>query len=149
MERKTPDNFLTGVLKKLLGLLLFFLPWQTIWIYREQVLNGVKWEYGTLGLYGTEVLLWAAVFVFIVWYVKRGNFQFSMFNVQFSKDRIFLLLCFVFIIYAFLSSLWAIDADVARQQALRIMEAFLLFLMLYVGPLKFKEAAAWVVGGAG
>lgn len=46
--------------------LLFFLPWQTRWIYHEDFLNGVQNEYGTLSFYGTEILLWLVVILFVV-----------------------------------------------------------------------------------
>ena len=48
---------LINSLRTLLGLLLFLLPWQTIWITQERFLNGAKWQYGTQGFYATEFLL--------------------------------------------------------------------------------------------
>ena len=33
-------------------------PWQTVWIYRAAFLNGSVWQYGTLGLYLSEGILW-------------------------------------------------------------------------------------------
>ena len=37
---------LEQILSFLIKAFLFILPWQTIWIYREQFLNGFKWQYG-------------------------------------------------------------------------------------------------------
>ncbi len=136
--------------KLFLCLFLFLLPWQTIWIYREPFINGVKWEYGVLGYYGTEVLLWLSVIFFILWYAKklRVRLQTSDFRLRPTKDRLFILSVLIFLIYVFISSIWAVDGELARQQAFRIMEAFLLFFMLYLGPLSFRSAIKWFVAGA-
>jgi len=57
----------------LLKSFLFLFPWQTIWIYREVFVDGVKLEYATLGFYATEILLWIAVGVFVIWYWRVAN----------------------------------------------------------------------------
>ncbi|MFH1286513.1 MAG: O-antigen ligase family protein [Candidatus Magasanikbacteria bacterium] len=141
---------LSLVLQKLLGLLLFLLPWQTIWITQERFLNGEKWQYGTQGFYATEVLLWIAVIFFIFWWWRRVKFkiQNSKFKISFSKDRIFLLFCLSFIVYSLFSTIWALDWATAYQHAFYILEAFMLFFMLYLGPLQWKSAAKWFVAGA-
>ena len=38
-------------------LLVFLLPWQTRLILRQPILNRGPWEYGTISLYGTDILL--------------------------------------------------------------------------------------------
>lgn len=45
---------------------LFLLPWQTRFIYQAGELNGKFWEYGTLSLYATELLLWGCVLLHIL-----------------------------------------------------------------------------------
>jgi O-antigen ligase len=40
---------------------LFFLPFQTVCLLREPMIGGEKWQYGTIGLYGTDILLLAAL----------------------------------------------------------------------------------------
>jgi len=154
----------------MLRLFLFVLPIQTIWIYREQFVHGAKWEYGTLGFYGSEGLLWGAFLLFMIWFFKQ-RFQISNFpasagssrlwtesvrmadrtmrdKFQISRDRIFVFFILLFTLYTFLSSTWAIDADIAFQFALHVMEAFLLFFMLFLGPLSFHDAVKWFVAGA-
>ena len=46
---------------QLILLLIFILPWQTRLILRPGILNGAPWEYGHLGLFVTEILLWLIV----------------------------------------------------------------------------------------
>ena len=125
---------LSNFLQSTLCLLVFLLPWQTILITKEQFLNGSKWEYGTLGFYATEGLLWFAVILFIITLGQKvkekkaaGTFSFSW-----TQDRKFILACALFIAYIFCSTLWSIDRAVAWQHAIWIMEAFLLFFMLTI-----------------
>ena len=40
-----------------LYLLVFLLPWQTRWIIKAGMINGGYSEYGTISLYGTDILL--------------------------------------------------------------------------------------------
>ena len=36
---------------------MFLLPFQTVYFLREPVIGGEKWQYGTLGIYATDILL--------------------------------------------------------------------------------------------
>lgn len=139
-----------SVLITLLKAFLFLSPWQTIWIYREVFVDGVKMEYATLGFYATEILLWVAVCVFIVWYWKKWNMEHKTLNTRFrlTKDRVFVFACLSLISYLLISITWSIDKVLALQQSLRVMEAFLLFFIFMLGPLKFNEAVKWLALGA-
>ncbi|MFA5129149.1 MAG: O-antigen ligase family protein [Patescibacteria group bacterium] len=53
-----------------LYLFVFLLPWQTRLIIREGSLNGY-WEYGTISIYATEILLWTIFMLAAVWWVIR------------------------------------------------------------------------------
>lgn len=136
------------ILSFLIKAFLFLLPWQTIWIYKEQYLNGFKWQYGTLGFYATEILLWVIVLVFMGWSWQRFRQKTLVFKFQITRDRIFTFSILIFIIYTLASSLWAFDSEVAWQHGLRIMEMFLLFFVLYLGPFSFKESVRWLVLGS-
>ncbi len=140
-----------NLLRHLLSALLFLLPWQTIWIYQERYLNGVKWEYGTLGFYATEGLLWLCAVLFMIWYWNKFRAKFSNFQIfkfSFSSDRIFLISMLLLIIYQLSSTLWSTDAQIALQQSLRVIEAAILFLVILIGPLSFERAAKWFIAGA-
>lgn len=140
---------LKHALRATLVVFLFFLPWQTMWITREPILNGAKWEFGALGIYASEVLLWVVVILFMAWFLKeRYKIQGTRYKFRFSKDRIFLLLVLSLISYLLLSIIWAGDKSIALQHSLHILEAFLLFFILWVGPLSFASSARWFIGGA-
>ena len=129
-------------------LFLFLLPWQTILLLEERFVDGVKWEYGTIGLYATEILGWVVVLLFMVWYVKqvRGS-KFRGEKFRWSKDRVFLFYIFLFTSYGVLMAFFAGDSDVAFQHAQWVMLGALLFLLFYIGPVKAKSALwAFVLG---
>ncbi|OGH79184.1 MAG: hypothetical protein A3C10_01645 [Candidatus Magasanikbacteria bacterium RIFCSPHIGHO2_02_FULL_48_18] len=134
-----------------IALFLFLFPWQTIWMYREPIIGGMKFQYGVLGLYATEILLWGIIVLFCVWYVQKirqskiqGRFQFSW-----TPDRICVALFFSFWLYALMSSLRALDSALAFQQGIRIVEAFLFFFVLWAGPCSFSYIARWFALGSG
>ncbi|MFB6181944.1 MAG: O-antigen ligase family protein [Candidatus Magasanikbacteria bacterium] len=126
---------------------LFLLPFQTIWIYRSVVLEGAKWQYGTLGFYGTELLLWLGVVCYMVWYLQQRKIFSSEVNFSWTKDRIFLSVCLAFLIYSFVSIGWAFDPNLAFQYSLWLMEAVLLISILISGPFDSNELILWFTGG--
>lgn len=56
----------------LIYLFLFLLPWQTRAILRPGRLSGENWEYGHLGIFATEILLWLIV---ALWLARRLSFR--------------------------------------------------------------------------
>ena len=139
---------LEQILSFLIKLFLFVLPWQTIWIYKEQYLNGFKWQYGTLGFYATEMLLWFIIIIFMGWSWQRFKQKDIGFKFHITRDRIFTSSVLIFIVYVLTSSFWALDGQLAWQQGLRIMEMFLLFFVLILGPVDFWYSAKWFTFGA-
>ena len=139
---------LEQILNFLIKAFLFLLPWQTIWIYREVFVNSYKLQWGTLDFYATEILLWLVVFVFLGWFWQKKKAKFKDLKFQISRDRIFVFSILLFIIYVLLSSVWALDSQQAWQHGLRIMEMFLLFFIIFLGPINFKEIVRWLLLGS-
>jgi len=89
-----------------LYLLVFILPIQTRWIIKAGELNGGYWEYGTIGLYVTDVLLLALLLVFTInlffkskianqkspiknyWRVIAGLELFVFISIFFAADKV-------------------------------------------------------------
>ena len=147
-KKHTKNMPFEKILKFLIGLFLFLLPWQTIWIFREVFVGGVKREYLTLGFYATEVLLWIVIMMFIAWYWKNYKLQITNYKFRMTKDRVFVLSVLSLISYLLLSLIWSSDKSLVLQQSLHILEAFLLFFILWLGPLKKEEAIKWLVLGS-
>ncbi len=127
-----------------LGLLLFLLPWQTMWIAKEVFVGGIKWEYLTQGIYGSEIILWSCALLFIVWFWQqfRTSKKLGLQSLRqlWSPDRFFVVASLALVIYSFFSSLWSPVPEVARQHALWMLEAIVLFFMLVVGPLSSRAS---------
>ncbi|RLC38614.1 hypothetical protein DRH27_01835 [Candidatus Falkowbacteria bacterium] len=58
-----------------LYLLVFLLPIQTRWIIKAGELNNGYWEYGTLSLYGTDILLMAILVMFLFYRFKTKKLE--------------------------------------------------------------------------
>lgn len=144
MERK---NSMKKYIQFLVSALVFFLPWQTIYITREQFLQDVKFQYGTLGFYATEILLWVCVFFFMwrIYQNKKHAPQQILFS--WTKDRLFLFAILLFCLFSFGSIVWSLDAPLALQQSLRILEAMLLFIILVFGSVDFSKVTKWFIAG--
>ena len=126
----------------LLGLTIFALPFHTAWIYQELVIHGAKWQFATLQYFLFELFLWCTVFSVIatkLLLLKKKKIDYSC-----STDRVFVLLLLVTIGYGYLSILWADNGSLALQQALRLFEAVLLFLLALIIRLK-KEILCLLV----
>lgn len=135
------------ILQFFLGSLLFLLPWQTIWIYKNQYLNGAKWEYGTLGFYAIEGLLWISIVFFLIWYLKQAIPRMRNKKFSFTQDRLQIFFIFLFVFYCFLSIFWSLDKQVAWQQANRVMEMVVFAFVIFLGPLSFTQIVRWFTAG--
>ncbi|MBP9760757.1 MAG: O-antigen ligase family protein [Candidatus Magasanikbacteria bacterium] len=134
--------------QKVLQLFFFILPWPSIWMYREVYVDGIKWQYATLGFYASEVVLWLFFLLFFTGFIKkffslpREERRFS-----FSFDRIFLSTLFLFVVYVLMSRWWAVDSAIAAQHGLHLLEGVLLFVTLSISPYSFRQLASWFLVG--
>lgn len=113
---------------------LFLLPWQTAYILSEQMLNGGKWQYGTLLYYAVDVWLYSLVLLAFgkmlhAFYQKKMHLDWQL--RYFPKAwRIFFLALIALLVYAGLSLFWAIDSNIASQQWHFLVMAGVLFMLL-------------------
>jgi len=144
METK---SFTQTAIQYLFRAFLFLLPIQTIWIYRTIKLQGAKWQYGTLGFFGSEIILWVGIIFYMIWYLKRRNILSAELEFSWTKDRLFLFTCLLFLLYSFGSILWSVDQNLALQYSLWLVEAVLLISILISGPFNTKKLVAWFTAG--
>lgn len=124
----------------LLVALLFFLPWQTRLIYREGMLQGRFWEYGTLAIYATEFLLWAAVLI-MVW--ERGRvLSWTILRERFKKNRIRLMVGSLVFVFIAGQSFSHPEAEVAAQQLVFIIGAVCLAFLIITSAWRWEILAA-------
>ncbi len=68
-------KYLNKIIEYGLYLLVFLLPIQARWIIKAGKLNSGYWEYGSISLYGTDILLFVLIALFGVWYIKRQGIR--------------------------------------------------------------------------
>ena len=114
--------------------LLFLLPWQTRLIILPGIINGGYSEYGTVSLYGTEILLWFIVILLIVdFFVSR-----RVLAANGRRERIKML---VILGALYLYSLF-FHQNLVTLNYLRIfIEGFILFLI--IGAIADKAKFYW------
>lgn len=115
---------------------VFLLPWQTIFILQ-------KWELGTIGVFGFEILFFLVVFLFFLWYWKEKHTH----RPAYFTDWLYTF-SFLFLGYCFLSTFWSFEPIVAFFQALRLLELFLLIVILTNAPFCAVTATLWFIAGA-
>jgi len=101
--------------------LVFFLPWQTIWLAREVWVGGAKWEYGTIGVYFSQVVLIVLLALFF-WSHQRDFFSY------WPKSFLFWSGTF-FIAWNFFSIIWAPDKLLAFYFFLKLLLTAGLFIL--------------------
>ncbi|MBI5731824.1 MAG: O-antigen ligase family protein, partial [Candidatus Magasanikbacteria bacterium] len=149
--KKRLENFFRNFFKTegMFCLFLFLLPWQTRLILRPGVLGNGNWEYGIIGIYGTEILLWLAVLIKFIKDRRRARIFLAWpagknFPRLAGGQEFFILL---FLVYLFLRALASPDKSVALQQFWHLLEAGLFFWILKDGGLNKSKAAFWFIFG--
>lgn len=100
---------------------LFFLPIQTVWLLSVPTVRGEVFQYGVIGLYGTDLLLLGAVGVLILSGRSAWKEMFPGRGVT-EKSLVFLL------VFSGLSVVWADERIVALFFVWKLMLAALAFL---------------------
>lgn len=118
---------MTPLSRGIFFLFLFLLPLQTVWILREVSLDGSKWEYGTIGIFGTDVVLLLFMVTFLgerIFSWKRNNPRSFSFSFLFrgviakgalldARTRIVFGSLVALLVWSALSILWAEDTVLA------------------------------------
>ncbi|HWQ59963.1 MAG TPA: O-antigen ligase family protein [Candidatus Fimivivens sp.] len=103
---------------------LFLLPFQTIYLLREPLVDGEKWQYGTIGIYLSTLVLACAVMIGAVLKMKASGSESISVRIKklwrVRKADAFLLLI---VFWSGLSILWAQDAVLAGYTFVKIVLA--------------------------
>ncbi len=126
--------------------IIFLLPWQGVWIWREPFVGGFKWEYGTIGIYGIDFLILLFLILSSVNYLRVFNFsaqggpalgwQFlrprrislwlTKFKIQ-NYNYVLRLTSYVLVAWSFLSIIWSSDKILAGYFSFKLLLAVGLF----------------------
>lgn len=128
----------------LLLLLLFILPWQTRLIYQTAYLGKDFWEYGSLSLYGSEILLGIIILFFLISKIQGGFKEY--FVKHFDKKRLVIvpgLFLGILAIYFFSST----NSAITWQYLNWLIYGLCLSFIILESELSFKKMALAVWGG--
>jgi O-antigen ligase len=116
---------LSALHRYLFYVLVFSVPWQTLWIIREFYYDLEKWHYGTIGIYASDILL--LLWVLIGCYLYRNEvYQF------FSTHKKITITIFAFCAWIFFSIIWSQNKFVALYFALKISFFIDLFILICI-----------------
>lgn len=110
--------------RNLFILFLFFLPWQTAFLYRAPVVNGSVWEFGKLLVYASELLLWSAVILIII------RLALSHFILQGGVRRAIVLGAIGVALWAGIIVWFSSDSELALQGVTWIMAGVVSFMLI-------------------
>lgn len=129
----------------LILLTMFLLPWQTVYILSQPVVNGGVWQQGTIAVYGIEVLVWASIIVMAVQLLRGGALSVPQ---QYRKYWWVVLPALFFFLYLLASPLWAVDSNLALQQSRRLVGAIAFGGAVYVSAISWRLlAGVWLCAG--
>ncbi len=143
---------LTKTIEYLFYLFIFLLPWQTRLIWHEATINGFTWEYGRFSLYGTELMLWVVLVLYLFWLIKSkrlASLKLTYFFRRFRQsDAILYWLVVLFLVLSGLSIGWALDGQLAYYGWIRLLEGGALFSLLVTFNFELRQLAVVWVGSA-
>lgn len=120
------------VLNWLTLIFIFLMPLQTRLIYKAVYQGGSFWEYNSLSIYATEILLGVIALLTII-YLKKLKLKFG----NLSKNNILFLVIFFAIL--FWGIIFAINREVASQKAIFIIYSVLLFFIITIQKLDWQK----------
>lgn len=142
---------LKKTIEYLFYLFVFLLPWQTRLIWQDAFLNGYTWEYGRFSLYGTQILLWLILGLFLVLLLKTGRLK--KFVGLPAKELIkpvslVYWLAVLFILAAGVSIFWALDKQLAYYRWFVLVQSGGLLALVVNLSIKFRNIALVWVGSS-
>lgn len=126
----------------LLLALLLVLPWQTRLIYKSVYIQDKFWEYGSLFLYGSELLTAILIIFWIVHRLKDQNFRARLQMPNIKQVVAILGVYAVFVFYFFISD----NRDLAWQYLNWMLYAACLFIVVLESEFSFYKIGlfAWL-----
>ncbi|QQR77196.1 MAG: O-antigen ligase family protein [Candidatus Moraniibacteriota bacterium] len=113
---------------------VFLLPWQTVWIFREVFVDGEKWQYATIGMYVSDIVLVAfAIFFYLC--ASRETWR------ELSRD-VFVRIFVALLAWSLLSTLWAINRELALLSVWRVFLMTLVYVCMRYGGVSFRKTIA-------
>ncbi|MFA5047975.1 MAG: O-antigen ligase family protein [Patescibacteria group bacterium] len=149
-----PQNY-KKVIQKLLYLFVFLLPWQMMWIFDEQFINGRKWQYGTGVIYITELILWLAAIICFFGIIKyhglsgiKQKIVARSHNFKWNVKTVFIFSVWLLMVWSLISISWSGNHGVAFYVWFHLLEGILFLSLCLLTQAKIRKIS-WAVVGAG
>ncbi len=120
--------------KYLLYTFIFFLPWHIIYIVREVFYGTEKWQYGTIGIYISDIVLGLWILLSIYLYKE-------LILTYILKKSHFLLVGLLLSLWSFVSIIWADDKMLAFYFAIKFSIALDLFFLVQIIPFQIYNVS--------
>ncbi len=117
---------------------IILLPWQTRWIWHEELLNGQYWEYGSFSLYAVDIFLIIAIILAL--FISKQK--------VFAVTKKYWVIILSFLLVVFVSALIAQNKEISWYWLGKMIEGILLFWLVL--KIKFdwhKLAGAFIISG--
>ncbi len=125
------QKILTKIQKYLLYAFVFTLPWQTIWIVCEVFFDTEKWQYGTIGIYISDIFL-------ISWIILSIYLYKPLIILYIKKNQALITITSLLSLWGFTSIIWADDKILAFYFALKLLFVIYLFILVQIIPIKMR-----------
>lgn len=116
------------IIENLFYLFVFFLPWQTVYLFKEVYFNNEKFQYGSWGIYLFEIIL-------LSWIL------FNLAQLKNHSDKNIYYLLLTFILYTSISIFWSINPLQVIFSLIPLALGVSSFLISQKNPLNFKKFA--------
>ena len=143
------------IIRWLLYLFVFILPWQTMWIFDEQFINGKKWQYGTGIIYATELVLWLAAILCFWGIIKYHGWSGIKQKISGWRNKlkieiktILIFSAWILVLWSLISIGWAGNKAVAFYSWFHLLEGILFFFLCIIVQTNIRKIS-WAVVGAG
>jgi len=115
-----------------LYIFIFFLPWHTIYIIREVFYATEKWQYGTIGIYISDITL-------VIWIILSIYLYKDYILKRIFKKPHLLLVGLLLSLWSFVSIMWAADHVLAFYFTIKLSFALDLFFLVQIIPLNIHK----------
>ncbi|MFA6228396.1 MAG: O-antigen ligase family protein [Patescibacteria group bacterium] len=145
---------LKKTLNALIALYLFLLPWQAVYIFAENFINGAKWQYGTGQIYLTEPLLWLIALIFVSGRINSRGLKslvpdFKLLKSADKKRMAITSAIWLFVLWSGLSILWSPEKPAACYLWLHLLEGAALMLIILNSGWRLKNLLWPLIASAG
>jgi O-antigen ligase len=123
------------VIQYLIYGLVAVLPWQTVYLIREVFVEGEKWQYGTIGLYASDIVMMAIIL--LVGWTKRKDVLSWIASQRRSPSAIAVALL-AMICYLGMSAAWSQDPPLTMMYTIRIVCGVFLVQSIRVTKINIK-----------